>query len=447
MHIFYLVLPPGSQEDAAWQRMRRLLRDNTAVVNSTKEAEDLDVHAYQEVGASAARPMLPASSKAGESQPQQHLQQQQQPSEGEGGAQAAAAAAAAAVEVPVETVAVEAEGETMPESLQEPLVESCGGSEVRLHLGGLAAMALGGGEEEEEEMKDQLLGAEGLTQVDGDEAAALLPGGPQRDEEEDSDDNDNDEKLAAEAEAEGEEEALVLPSPLKVADDLPDTLQGPPPRAAPRRRGRKPKAGSSISSSPDAASSAAPTQQQQEMEAALAAAAAAEGKELLQQVYLELSKHTGWLHVHAAADGSRPLGAHIDPYDVDGLATLCFAVLHKGEGGPGQLEAAKARAATEVVVRGLSPAIVLHPRAKWHVVRAIADLRGLSTIKRGRLYGRCFQPPLDKWFGENPLRGKAGDNCLAPASFRRHVSLEELLDGARHSTLTRKVGGWVWVYV
>ena len=404
------------------------------------------MHAYQEVGASAARPMLPASSKAGESQPQQHLQQQQQPSEGEGGAQAAAAAAAAAVEVPVETVAVEAEGETMPESLQEPLVESCGGSEVRLHLGGLAAMALGGGEEEEEEMKDQLLGAEGLTQVDGDEAAALLPGGTQRDEEEeDSDDNDNDEKLAAEAEAEGEEEALVLPSPLKVADDLPDTLQGPPPRAAPRRRGRKPKAGSSISSSPDAASSAAPTQQQQEMEAALAAAAAAEGKELLQQVYLELSKHTGWLHVHAAADGSRPLGAHIDPYDVDGLATLCFAVLHKGEGGPGQLEAAKARAATEVVVRGLSPAIVLHPRAKWHVVRAIADLRGLSTIKRGRLYGRCFQPPLDKWFGENPLGQGRGQLFGA-----RELPAARLAGGAAGRRAPQHAdaqGGWVGVGV
>ena len=55
VQIYYLVLPPGSEEDGCWQHMRRLLRNNTAVVNSREKAEELDVHRVQELGDSGSQ--------------------------------------------------------------------------------------------------------------------------------------------------------------------------------------------------------------------------------------------------------------------------------------------------------------------------------------------------------------------------------------------------------
>lgn len=44
VNIYYLVTPPGSLEDAIWQKMDSTLRQNSAVMNSRGAAEDLHVH-------------------------------------------------------------------------------------------------------------------------------------------------------------------------------------------------------------------------------------------------------------------------------------------------------------------------------------------------------------------------------------------------------------------
>lgn len=395
VQVFYLVTEPGSQEDQAWQRMRRLLRDNTAVVNSAAQAEELDVHAVQELGQRAARPMVVMAPRP----------QEQECGGGGGGMEARAEEEVVVVDDEKAAVAAAAgeEDDEMRTALQ-----STQRNEVE-----------GGGEEEAGAYLTAL--SEGGTQLDGEEAA------------------EEEEAAAGTAAAAAEEEAAMdalggcpaLPPPLEVSEDLPDTLKTAPPPPSRRRRARQ-----------AAAAGASPQLQEEERAAVEAAVAATKGagQEVVEDVWFELSRYTGWLHLHAARDGSRSLGAHIDPYDLFELANLCAAALHEGEGGSAGLAKARARAAKEVKARALSPRFFLHPRAKWAAVRAVADLRLLSPHKRTTLYGRCFAPPLDLG-----LAGKRSAVSMFPAavpalegSFRRHVALEELLDGTRHSAVTRK---------
>ena len=54
-------------------------------------------------------------------------------------------------------------------------------------------------------------------------------------------------------------------------------------------------------------------------------------------------------------------------------------------------------------------------------------------------FGRILQPPVAEWLKQNP-KATPSSAPIASHSYRRHLTLAELLDGSRHSNCKRKVG-------
>ena len=94
----------------------------------------------------------------------------------------------------------------------------------------------------------------------------------------------------------------------------------------------------------------------------------------LHEIWFELSRHTGRLHLHASADGSQPLGIRVDPYDYWDMAGEAIEALSCYE----KLIEAREKAA-KLEFQGVPPGLILGDGAKWLLVKMVADYRGLKS--------------------------------------------------------------------
>ena len=130
-------------------------------------------------------------------------------------------------------------------------------------------------------------------------------------------------------------------------------------------------------------------------------------------IFFEVSPHSGRVHVHAAADGARPLAANcaLDDLEVPRAVARRSGV------------AAAAAAALRALPRCLNQDGA-RCRAAWRFAR---DWARLTTQQRGCLLGVCARSPLaDACAAVHVARARAATARAAPST-RRHVPWQEVV--------------------
>lgn len=503
VQIYYLVLPPGSAEDKVWQCMRRLLRENTAVINSREEAEELDVNRVEEFRAQASLPqdapsqaaelleggLFPLLSKGEEREnfwpgnclsesPPEFVREASEPEgrkehlRGESERQAdrvhdpsfpdtcllsetnahsanisspsskpavaSVRKACNAVEDAAQTNAVNRTQEMSP-----PAVLASGVPVINHFLHGRF-----GGENYEWELE----ALAGLTQEDEDEEQTVQAAdGEGQVLQQRSDGLPNDIKVNADFSSyercsaktgtttEGNHTGNVAEDTVRCSYECADS----PVHLSPSSQWCHP--------SPDKN-----TRTDKDITRATCALKGNVGcgqkpaVKLLYNLWFEVSKHTGWVHLHEHEDGSKPLGVHVDPldyYHLTGLAQNALSSLPL-------LEEIRARAADEIILEDLPPFIQVAPGEKWQLLKFMTQFQKECARIRNQLYGYVLQPMedgLQGWIRKHRTnrQGAGRQKASLPPrvlsswdpdfGYRRHLTYEELFDPSRHSNVTRHV--------
>jgi len=173
---------------------------------------------------------------------------------------------------------------------------------------------------------------------------------------------------------------------------------------------------------------------------------------ILRNLWFEVSKHTGWVHLHESQDGSKPLGVHVDPLDYHHLISLAEGALSSLP----LLQHIRVQA-EEITLEGLPPHTQVAPGEKWQLLKLLTQFQKQSARIRNQVYGYVIQPVdggLPEWIrlhrptaqGKGRKGGRKGGipprvlSLWDPAlGYRRHLTSQELFDPSRHSRLTRHV--------
>jgi hypothetical protein len=153
-----------------------------------------------------------------------------------------------------------------------------------------------------------------------------------------------------------------------------------------------------------------------------------QARELIDELWFEISRHTGRIHLHRAADGSQPLNVQVESADHAQLAADVWAAKSDD---CGYKTWKNAMAGVEkFVIPGLPERCVVLSGAKRQLLQVIGEFHRLPRRQRQHIFGLVVRPPLI-----DCVPAVAGSK----RSRRRFVPTQELLAPSIFGASRRKV--------